>query len=146
LIKEYFLIHSLDDLFAWTKRLAKQIHFGMVVALYGELGVGKTTLVQMLSRHLGYQGYVHSPSFSLMNIYPLKQGKIIHIDAFRLQPDTSELGVDDVIGSDTLVFIEWPQHLKRLPDGPLIQIHLAMGEDQQRRITIEGIKLEETLS
>jgi tRNA threonylcarbamoyladenosine biosynthesis protein TsaE len=137
-MKQTITLSSLEDLSRWTEQLASQLHMGMVVTLSGELGVGKTTLVQHLAHHLGYTGYVHSPSFSLIHVYPLAIGRIVHVDAYRLQLHSPELGLDDLSGSDTLMVIEWPDHLPALPEGKRVTITMTMMDSQTRHLMIES--------
>jgi tRNA threonylcarbamoyladenosine biosynthesis protein TsaE len=137
-MKQTLTLSSLADLSRWAKQLAAQLHLGMVVTLSGELGVGKTTLVQQLAHHLGYTGYVHSPSFSLIHVYPLATGRIVHVDAYRLHPHSAELGLDDLTGPDTLMVIEWPDRLPSLPEGKRVAITMTMTDAQARQIILES--------
>ncbi len=85
---------------------------GDVVALHGELGAGKTTFVRMVARHLGYDGVVNSPTFTLMNIYKTDKLALYHFDFYRISNEIEALGfgADEFIGaSDTISFIEWPE-------------------------------------
>jgi tRNA threonylcarbamoyladenosine biosynthesis protein TsaE len=137
-MRQTLTVSTLEDLSAWAKQLATQLQLGMVVTLTGELGVGKTTFVQYLAKHLGYTGYVHSPSFSLIHVYPLLTGRIVHVDAYRLQPNSAELGLDDLTGTDTLMMIEWPDHLRSLPEGKRVAITMTMTDDHARQVIIES--------
>ena len=74
----------------WGKRFARLLRPGDVVALVGELGAGKTTLVQGIARGWGYSGEVGSPTFALANEYEGPRGRLIHMDMYRLKAE--ELG------------------------------------------------------
>ncbi|MCX6753157.1 MAG: tRNA (adenosine(37)-N6)-threonylcarbamoyltransferase complex ATPase subunit type 1 TsaE [Candidatus Nomurabacteria bacterium] len=93
-----------------------------LVALYGNLGAGKTTFTQSLGKHLGIKRKVNSPTFVIMKKYLIKNNKhknLIHIDAYRLknEKDLENLGWAEIISNpDNLIFIEWPENVpKALP-------------------------------
>ncbi len=112
-----------------TKKLAQEyalsLKAGDVVFLEGDLGAGKTTFVQGCAEALGYLGPVRSPTFSLLNTYPL-QGEsikeIIHMDLYRLKDDAElkMLGIHEILANPHAVFfIEWPSEAieQFLPNG-----------------------------
>ncbi|MGC1632293.1 MAG: tRNA (adenosine(37)-N6)-threonylcarbamoyltransferase complex ATPase subunit type 1 TsaE, partial [Gelidibacter sp.] len=77
---------------------------------YGEMGVGKTTLIKELSKQLGSRDHVNSPTFSIVNEYELKDGFIYHFDLYRIKDEEEALnfGIEDYLYSHQWVFIEWP--------------------------------------
>jgi tRNA threonylcarbamoyladenosine biosynthesis protein TsaE len=89
-----------------------------VIALVGELGAGKTTLVQAISRMLGVTETVVSPTFTIAKFYEtndLKWQKLIHIDAYRIedQDELEPLGFDDLVATlGTIMIVEWPEQIK----------------------------------
>lgn len=108
----------------------------IVLALHGDLGVGKTTFVQGLARGLGITDPVTSPTF---NIYSVHRGTIVtlvHLDAYRLdQPDQIEaLLVEDFLVSPWCLAIEWPENISEwLPERV---VHLDLGLTEGERHTI----------
>jgi len=84
----------------------------LVVYLFGELGAGKTFFTRAVLRGLGYQDAVKSPTYTLVESYPLARFHLHHFDLYRIT-DAQELefiGLDTYFGKDSVVFIEWPSH------------------------------------
>jgi tRNA threonylcarbamoyladenosine biosynthesis protein TsaE len=136
-MKQMFLITTPSAMDAMAKKLSRYLSLGMVITLSGSLGSGKTTLVQSLAKYLGVTSRVISPTFTLMKIYRLPQGRLLHVDAYRL--DTLQgLGLDDETGDDTITMIEWPEKIPTLPEGVRVHITITILEDQTRLVTVEG--------
>jgi tRNA threonylcarbamoyladenosine biosynthesis protein TsaE len=110
--------------------LAPGLGGGMIVTLSGELGVGKTTLVRGLLRALGWGGPVKSPSYALVEHYPLSSLYFYHFDFYRLN-DPAEwdaTGFAELFRPDALGVIEWPDNAAgRLPTVD-VAAHLAYAE------------------
>jgi tRNA threonylcarbamoyladenosine biosynthesis protein TsaE len=136
-MKQMLLISTPSAMDALAKKLSLHLTLGMVVTLSGSLGSGKTTLVQSLAKHLGVTSRVISPTFTLMKIYRLPKGRLLHVDAYRL--DALEgLGLDDETGNDTITMIEWPEKINPLPEGIQVTITITIQEDQSRLVTLQG--------
>ena len=106
------------------------------VTLSGELGAGKTTLVRAILRGLGHTGVVRSPTYTLMEEYPLAQ-LVLHLDLYRLaDPEELDyLGLRDALADHPLIFIEWPDR----GAGALPDTDIAIQIDYQgdgRRVTL----------
>ncbi len=91
-------------------RLASQLYPPMVVYLEGDLGTGKTTLTRGVLRGLGHSGSVRSPTYTLLEPYDLGFLHFYHLDLYRLgDPEELEyLGLRDLLGLDSVLFVEWP--------------------------------------
>jgi tRNA threonylcarbamoyladenosine biosynthesis protein TsaE len=136
-MKQMLLVSSISAMDSLAKKLSLHLSLGMVVTLSGSLGSGKTTLVQRLAKHLGVTSRVISPTFTLMKIYRLPKGRLLHVDAYRLD-SFQDLGLEDETGNDTLTMIEWPEKVTPLPEGIQVHITLSIQEDQTRLVTIQG--------
>ncbi len=84
---------------------------GGVITLRGDLGTGKTTLVRGALEAAGVEGAIRSPTYTLIELYPLAEFSVAHFDLYRLgDPEELEfLGFRDYLNAATLCFIEWPE-------------------------------------
>jgi tRNA threonylcarbamoyladenosine biosynthesis protein TsaE len=109
-----------------------------VVYLQGDLGAGKSTLARALLRTLGVQGAIRSPTYTLIERYPVAGGEAWHLDLYRLA-DAGELdflGLDE--GAATLWLVEWPEKGGHGLPAPDLRIALAV-QGQGRVAELEGI-------
>jgi tRNA threonylcarbamoyladenosine biosynthesis protein TsaE len=110
---------------------------GAVVYLQGELGAGKTTCARSLLRALGVTGLVRSPTYTLVETYPLATLTCVHVDLYRLQSlnEVDELGLRDVVGPGTLLMVEWPERGgAAVPPADLNVTLRYAGEARQARV------------
>ncbi|KAA3610570.1 MAG: tRNA (adenosine(37)-N6)-threonylcarbamoyltransferase complex ATPase subunit type 1 TsaE [Calditrichaeota bacterium] len=101
---------------------------GDTVALFGDLGAGKTAMVRAMSRSLGYNGFVNSPTFTLLNIYPTIDFEIYHFDFYRIEfeEEASGIGFEEYVENDGICFIEWPEKVSHLLPKERYEIHLSV--------------------
>ena len=105
------LIENEKRMRALGARLIAACDRGGVITLAGELGSGKTTLVRGALQAAGVRGGIRSPTYTLVEYYPLERFAVAHFDLYRLaDPEELEyLGYRDYLNADTLCFIEWPE-------------------------------------
>jgi len=120
--------------------LAKTLKPGNIIALYGELGAGKTIFVQGLAKGLGYEGKVFSPTFIFMRPYKLKGiiKTLYHIDLFRLEgvPDLKNIGIEEFLSeTDAVSVIEWAEKIEYLLPKNVIKIKIERKSETDRKIT-----------
>lgn len=91
--------------------LAECCATGLVIFLVGALGTGKTTLTRGFLRGLGYGGAVKSPTYTLIEPYAVAGRRVIHLDLYRVADaeELEHLGLRDLLDSEALVLIEWPE-------------------------------------
>ena len=94
------------------RRLAATLRPGDVVALYGDLGAGKTTLARGILRGLGFEGDVASPTFPIVQPYETLSPPVWHVDLYRIDDESEldELALDEAL-ADGVLIIEWPERL-----------------------------------
>lgn len=117
---------------------------GMVIALSGPLGAGKTTFVQHLVRILGGAGQVKSPTFALMRTYVVAHEtlrRVVHVDAYRLErPEESRVLnlSEELEEAGTIACIEWPERMESelLFATAILHIALTPNEDGTRSVVI----------
>jgi tRNA threonylcarbamoyladenosine biosynthesis protein TsaE len=125
---------------ALGRRLASHVQPGDLLCLRGELGAGKTTLIQGLAEGLGIADPVTSPSFTLVHEHAGSL-PLIHIDLYRLGgSDIADIGLEEVIDSDAVVAVEWSERLPpRLARDALdIDITFDEADDDTRRIHLRA--------
>ncbi|NCT09313.1 MAG: tRNA (adenosine(37)-N6)-threonylcarbamoyltransferase complex ATPase subunit type 1 TsaE [Flavobacteriia bacterium] len=107
---------------------------------YGEMGVGKTTLIKEICKQLGVLDNISSPTFSLVNEYKTKKNKtVFHFDFYRIKNENEalDIGIEDYFYDNHWCFIEWPQNIKNLLPLEAVEIHLSNVEDGKRNIHIK---------
>lgn len=109
-----------------------------VVAFYGKMGAGKTSLIKELCSELGTKDIVNSPTFSIVNIYDTESEKIYHFDCYRLNSITEalDLGIEDYFYSNHYCFIEWPENIETILPNDIIKITIEHSIDNTRKVTV----------
>ena len=135
-----FLSGSVEDTQAFGEQLGRVLRPGDVVALYGELGSGKTTLIQGIARGLGRDpDTVKSPTFVLMREYP-GEVPLIHVDGYRLAgpPAVAWLDADLIFSPHKITLIEWAERFADLLPEDHLDVRLGHVSTHRRRICLIG--------
>ena len=113
-----------------------------VFAFRGEMGAGKTTIVTEFCRHLGVKSSVSSPTFSVINEYRSGEETIYHLDLYRLKDENEAIqaGVEDVIYSGAICFIEWPEKVPHILPAETVWIDIEAIDFETRKLTIKGFQ------
>ncbi len=131
--------HCLDETDALGQRIGKSFSNAMVIALTGDLGSGKTSLVQGIARGLDISDdyYITSPTYTLINEYPGRY-PLFHVDLYRVEDsdDLENIGFDEILTYDAIVAVEWADKLpKNFLKGHL-HVYFETLCDTCRKITI----------
>lgn len=131
-------LSTLDHTVAFATALARALRPGDAVMLCGDLGVGKTTIVERVARTLGYEGNVSSPTFTLAHHYEGVEPSILHVDAYRLSGPAEFLDMGlDFHGDDVATLVEWGDRVDRLfPDA--LTVTLTFDDADGRVAAIEA--------
>ena len=121
---------------------SRELPAGAVIAMYGDLGAGKTAFVRGMARGMGIDCRVSSPTFTIVNEY-LGERELIHFDMYRLS-DADELfdiGWEDYIARGAVCAVEWSENVEDAFYGDEIVVSIRKTGDTERAITIEGVEL-----
>ena len=145
-----YITHYEEQTKSVGRQLATMVSGSAIITLSGDLGAGKTTFTKGFSEGLGVKKTVTSPTFSLMNVYPVQDHQeieqFVHIDTYRLENEEElrAIGVEEYLGdAKTIVMIEWPEKvavmLKKYKN--VIEVKIGSVEkDDQRIIEVVGIE------
>jgi tRNA threonylcarbamoyladenosine biosynthesis protein TsaE len=130
-----------DELDAWGQAFAATLSPPTVVTLEGDLGSGKTTLVQAIARGLGVVESVTSPTYALVHEYRGADFPVFHLDLYRLAGphELENLAFDEIVGTGGgIAIIEWPEHAEgRLPPGRRrLRLSHVPNESDQRQLEV----------
>ena len=126
--------YNLDE----VEDVAKQLTVNSrtkTLLFYGDMGVGKTTLIKAIVKVLGSNDEASSPTFSIVNEYKFKDGKIYHFDLYRIKDldEAYNFGIEDYLDSDYWKLIEWPEKIEPILGSDFDQIKLK-SDNKNRRI------------
>ena len=138
MIPMIFLSHSKEETKALGRKLATLLQAGDVVLLTGDLGAGKTTFVSGVAEELNCQEDVISPTFNILKCYFKGKLPMYHIDAYRLEGQNLELGLEEFIEGDGACFIEWPAYIEALIPDERLELTLTH-DGPNRQIEIQGV-------
>ncbi len=131
-----FLSRSPEQTRRIGMRLGSLLQNGDLICLQGDLGAGKTTLVQGMAQGWGSLDNVSSPTFVLVNEYRRPGGnRLFHMDAYRLEsgPEAAELDLDSMLSEGALI-IEWPERVGSVLPVDELRVKLDYVADEQRQM------------
>ena len=123
----------------FARRIAHGLRECDTISLSGPLGAGKTTLARGILRSLGHEGEVPSPTYTIFEVYELKNLTVVHADFYRLthKAELRELGFDDYQDHGVTI-VEWPERVGRF-DGPnVLSVQLEVVGNDRRAIVEAG--------
>lgn len=131
--------NSAEQTIAFGESLGSKLGPGDIVALFGDLGAGKTTITKGIARGAGVEAEVHSPTFTLIHEHP-GRAPFYHVDLYRLteEEEIEWLGMDDYFYGEGIVVIEWADRAPTLLPSERIEINLKTVGDEQRQIHIDA--------
>lgn len=140
-MKYFFRSEKLKHTKKVAKWLSRRVGNDCVVCLTGDLGAGKTTFTKFFLKYLGVKDCVSSPTFTIVKNYITKKYNIYHMDLYRIadEQELIEIGFGEMLASESVMIIEWPQIAKHyLPDN-CINIEIRFDDNGDRTFEIEVI-------
>jgi tRNA threonylcarbamoyladenosine biosynthesis protein TsaE len=128
--------YGLEELEATAEWLLQQVGTRRVLAFYGKMGAGKTTLIKQICRTLNVRDNVTSPTFALINEYhAADSSKVFHFDFYRINKisEAYDLGTDEYFDSGYFCLVEWPELAEELLPQSCVRIHINANEREGKR-------------
>ena len=135
-----FVVNNINDLDSISSNIFKFTKNYKKFAFFGEMGVGKTTLIKYLLTNLGVNDNVTSPTFSIINEYVSDSlESIYHFDFYRIknEKEAYDIGIDEYLSSNNYCFIEWPNNIESFIDDQFVYIYIDAIENNKRNIMIK---------
>jgi tRNA threonylcarbamoyladenosine biosynthesis protein TsaE len=130
---------SADETIRLAEELARSISKPVCIALFGELGAGKTVFVKGLARGLGIKEVVNSPTFVLMHSYSGKM-KLHHIDLYRIKKGEEFLPFQEILMDDGITAIEWAERAQNFLPKKRFEIEFKIISENEREIIINDYR------
>ena len=132
------LEYTLEDIDRVAKQLINSFTHS-IVAMSGQMGSGKTTLVQAIVSKLGSNESVSSPTFGLVHEYNIPNGKLIHMDLYRLKQESEleQIGFEDYLSTGNLCLIEWPELAAKHIQGGYHFLNIEWVNDRKRKLNFK---------
>lgn len=110
--------------------------------LYGEMGVGKTTLIKEFAKRLGAKDVLNSPTFSIVNEHQIDSDVLYHFDFYRIKnkEEALDIGIEDYFYSGHWIFIEWPERIEGLIPVENTRITIIKNQNGSRTLNMMPVK------
>ena len=133
------LIYKLSELKKASNFVLKNVNRD-VILITGEVGTGKTTLIKEYCKLIGVEEIVNSPTYTLINEYQNKSGKIVHMDLYRVEDinEINELGLFEYLDKN-IVIIEWPEIILKMIDVKYSLINIIFINEKERKLSIKNL-------
>lgn len=136
-----YISKSTKDTLNIGKQIADALRGGETIALYGDLGVGKTHLISGIAEGLGFSGETSSPTFAIVNEYRGGRLPLFHFDMYRISgwDDLETTGFFDYLEEGGIVATEWSENIESALPENHIKIIISRIDDETREIKVEEI-------
>ena len=136
MINETIILKNEEDTAALGARIAEELAPNSVIALIGDLGVGKTALTKSVARGLGINGPITSPTFTIVQEYDEGRLALYHFDVYRVNDEDElfEIGFEEYLHRGGVCLIEWADLIEDMLPPETVFIRLEYGENETERI------------
>ena len=131
-------INNIDDTKRLASIIASKVIKGDVICLNGDLGAGKTTFTKFFAEAIGIKEIVNSPTFNIIKCYFNKNINLYHIDAYRLEDNSFDIGLDEYIYGDGVCIVEWGIFIKDIIPENNLTLDIKRIDEDRREIEILG--------
>ena len=136
------IIYDLNEISQVVGTIFSKVN-NKIIAFYGKLGSGKTTLIRHLIKELESQDLGNSPTFGLVNEYRNAKNQLIayHFDCYRLESaeEALDIGLEEYLAADCWIFIEWPEKIAELLPPQRTEIHIRIVDADTRELHIQNL-------
>jgi tRNA threonylcarbamoyladenosine biosynthesis protein TsaE len=131
-------IKHLKELEKAAKQILEIAKEERIFLFFGEMGAGKTTLVNEIAKHLGTLDHTSSPTFSIVNEYKTALGPIFHFDFYRLKNQTEalDMGYEDYFYSGNYCLVEWPEKISDLWPSHYVSVTIETVNENERILKV----------
>ena len=136
MLKYKVISKSAEETRQLAAKIMSNLHPCDVVLLTGDLGAGKTTFVGGALKELGYQDHVVSPTFNILKCYFEVKPNVFHIDAYRLEDQNIDIGLEEFLEGDGISFVEWPKFIESILPSETMTIKITRISDNERQFEI----------
>lgn len=128
-----------DELNRFGEDLGGVLRPPAIIGISGDLGSGKTTLVQAICRGIGAEVPATSPTYALVHRYESPIGPVFHVDCYRIKSskEARDLGLDDILLSKAILLVEWPENAGHMMPPLERYFHLSHDSDAAYRVLEE---------
>jgi len=133
------LIKDKKHLIPAAKKLLECFGDKKIIAFYGAMGSGKTTIIKAICEILGAVDLVSSPTFTLVNEYKTSEGSsLYHIDFYRIkkQEEVFDFGIEEYLYGNSYCFMEWPELVEEILPPETVCVRIRVDEKEQRVLSI----------
>lgn len=127
-----YISKSKEETEALAGKIVRLLKPGSVVLLTGDLGAGKTTFVGGALKELGYKDHVVSPTFNILKCYFDVKPNVFHIDAYRLEDQNIDIGLEEFLEGEGICFVEWPCFIEKILPKDNLEIKITRINDSER--------------
>ncbi|MBL4862333.1 MAG: tRNA (adenosine(37)-N6)-threonylcarbamoyltransferase complex ATPase subunit type 1 TsaE [Crocinitomicaceae bacterium] len=133
-------IDSVEAIPGAAKEFLDAVGHRKIFAFDAEMGAGKTTFILGALKAMGILDLEGSPTYSLVNVYDSEVfGRVYHFDLYRIEDEREalDIGIEEMLYSDGMCFIEWPEKIKNLLPDNTIWSYIRKNEDNSRTLTVD---------
>ena len=131
-------VYSLEETQELGNKLGSIINSNLIITLTADLGAGKTTFTKAIGKSLRIKKTINSPTFTILKSY---YGKLPlhHIDAYRLEGITQDLGFEEIFDDEAVTIVEWPVYIEDLLPKDRLEIEIKRISDNERLFILRGV-------